>query len=888
MANRIGVILLGHELDTHGDESIQVNSKMKDLTDIAKVFTDVSTSFSLPASKRNNKVFQHYWRFSIQEVNVLNRPIIDYRLKQVCNLEVDGVPYKEGMLQLTSITMRDGKPQDYNCSWIGHTATLSDRFGTDLISELDWIEFNHEVGASTYVAAGLSTAVPQLFDDKVIYPLVTDNKDEWTKARLQAGTASTEFSPAMRVDQIFERIQSKYDMTFNMPMLAEDRIQKLYMWLPNSLTDDDLDPLTGFRGTRIDMQSFNPTGAPAKRFVNLDEDYIRSAFLTQQGDYPDGYRFVLTFVPDAADATKEYTVRMYEADPVIHYFTEVDPGQAFTGTGNNSITFNLDGSHVGKIIRFYVKTTLTGDSIKYDNDINVFTVEYVSGSPPDILTFVTKILTVDGNIYNPKDDISRAFPELQVIDFMAAFIKMFNLVIEPVSNNEFNIMPYDEWKAQGKLVDLSEYGDISEYTVYPAALPKAFVFEYEDPEAANNHKFKELTSEAYGDEHLSTVGEAEEYSIKPKKFENLLWDRLDGTDEYYVGKAIAYGTEQSVTELTPAIDNIYLMYWGRNATASIKITGTPDNTITGYKMCDSYYPTVTPQHTLNFGGEINAYTTIAAPNNVSLVSQYYDKTLAKILSPHSRLYDFKFIFSFSKTQVLKLNDTIKVGDNYFDINEIDSNLLTGEVNIKAVNNVRAVLVVPPPSDTEPPQIGVLEVIGNISGTPPNVGNLAVIDHGPTFIELNLGYHTGSNTLTSLHLFQDGVDIQTLSPAASVYTVTGLTPNTTYNFYTILHDDQGLTDQSNTATRKTDPPALRPFTVSPIGHMDPADACTDPHTIDMYHDGDNSYPYLGDRIYITNDINDPLDGNDLWYRVSLGEVVKVNSLGAVTFVDTSTC
>ena len=39
-------------------EEVNLTSKIKEIRDIRKVFTDFSQSFTLPASKKNNKIFK--------------------------------------------------------------------------------------------------------------------------------------------------------------------------------------------------------------------------------------------------------------------------------------------------------------------------------------------------------------------------------------------------------------------------------------------------------------------------------------------------------------------------------------------------------------------------------------------------------------------------------------------------------------------------------------------------------------------------------------------------------------------------------------------------------------------------------------------------------------
>jgi len=47
----------GQEVDLFKDESVNLTQSLQDVKDIEKVFTDFSRTFSVPASRANNKIF---------------------------------------------------------------------------------------------------------------------------------------------------------------------------------------------------------------------------------------------------------------------------------------------------------------------------------------------------------------------------------------------------------------------------------------------------------------------------------------------------------------------------------------------------------------------------------------------------------------------------------------------------------------------------------------------------------------------------------------------------------------------------------------------------------------------------------------------------------------
>ena len=54
------------EIELFKDESVTLNQSIQDVQDISKIFTDYSQTFSIPASKINNKIFKHFYNYYIQ------------------------------------------------------------------------------------------------------------------------------------------------------------------------------------------------------------------------------------------------------------------------------------------------------------------------------------------------------------------------------------------------------------------------------------------------------------------------------------------------------------------------------------------------------------------------------------------------------------------------------------------------------------------------------------------------------------------------------------------------------------------------------------------------------------------------------------------------------
>ena len=55
----------GQRADMFEEISVTITDSIKNVRDVAKVFTEYSQTFSLPASRTNNKIFKHFYNFNI-------------------------------------------------------------------------------------------------------------------------------------------------------------------------------------------------------------------------------------------------------------------------------------------------------------------------------------------------------------------------------------------------------------------------------------------------------------------------------------------------------------------------------------------------------------------------------------------------------------------------------------------------------------------------------------------------------------------------------------------------------------------------------------------------------------------------------------------------------
>ena len=118
------------KLDLFGDETIELNSSITDVSDITKNTTEYTKSFTVPASDQNNYIFKHYY-----DANIDNG--FDARIKQDGYIELDGILFKKGKFRLNKVSLKNGRPYAYTLNFWGNLVSIKDKLKKDELKDLD-------------------------------------------------------------------------------------------------------------------------------------------------------------------------------------------------------------------------------------------------------------------------------------------------------------------------------------------------------------------------------------------------------------------------------------------------------------------------------------------------------------------------------------------------------------------------------------------------------------------------------------------------------------------------------------------------------------------------------------------------------------------------------
>jgi hypothetical protein len=160
----------GQRVDMFDDVSVTITDTIKDVRDISKVFTEYSQTFSLPASKTNNKLFKHYYNNDIQNG-------FDARIRVPANIELNSIPFRSGYIKLEGVDLKNNTAHTYRITFFGNTISLKNLLGDDLLSSLSWLDnFSTEQDGTdllwnpAFVEKYLTTSEYGKFVDGIRYP----------------------------------------------------------------------------------------------------------------------------------------------------------------------------------------------------------------------------------------------------------------------------------------------------------------------------------------------------------------------------------------------------------------------------------------------------------------------------------------------------------------------------------------------------------------------------------------------------------------------------------------------------------------------------------------------------------------------------------------------
>jgi hypothetical protein len=651
---QVQVYIEGNRIELFNDEQIQITSSVQNISDISKVFTDFSQSFTVPASTVNNEIFQHFYQSDVDST-------IDHNIRRSAIIEIDLTTFRRGKIQIEKANIKDGLPENYQLTFYGEIRTLKDAFGEDKLNQLDLSSLEFQ-----FTAANIYDRITDLATDyDVRYPLIASNR-LWTYQHAGEDVTNTshaisfeELFPAVKVSKLFEAIESQYGITFTGTFLTDPRFTNVFLYGKNSIeyqyfteiSDILLDQIVG--SPIIEDPNLPNPGDLA--YIDIYEDKIN--IIQAVG----AVAHVITFDVLSVSVAGTFYIEAYQDG---NYY------QTFTGDSNGVIGFIqiINTAGLDTTLTFKLKAT---DNMTVELLIT-YQIQGVNG-----LTNYAQVSTVP-TVLTGNVSLNNTLPDIKVSDFFSGVLKEFNATCVGVDKDVFEILPLDDWYQEGAIVDITEYTDIDSIDVERIKLYKKIAFKYQQSESFVNRQFFKLANTEYGNTEYQFAYDGSEYVIEVP-FENLLFTRAEKTNTPSQYAIFGYCLNENYQAYTPKPILLYL--YGSSGTLSHNIkffNGASHDNISSYALFGQDLTYQNTKYSLNFGAE-NSIIHLETIQN-GLYAEYYFPYLMNLYNLKNRLTYVKTNLPISLLTNLRLNDRVIIRDKRYIINEMKSNLTTGEVN----------------------------------------------------------------------------------------------------------------------------------------------------------------------------------------------------------------
>jgi hypothetical protein len=699
-----------NRVDLFDDEKISVTSSIQNINDIAKTYTDFSQTFTVPASKQNNKIFKHWYD------NANDSPFSTL-VKANAYIEIDTIPFRNGKIQLESANVIDGQAQDYSITFIGILGNLKDTFAGKYLKDLTSTAYDFEYTAANVAHDIFGAAV----STDVMFPLITSGR-RWNYGLGNVDDISLDTSPirynelfpTIRLRAVLNMIETEFGINFDGTVaepsnfLSDARFTNAYLYLKNG---DEFK----YRSEPSLITYDNVSGtAPAVDFNLANDTFI---FLTSSTTK---YKAEIYIVPTVANIV--YTLTLLKNDEV------------FISINATSIA----GSQYYKFLDEYINTNAS-DVYKFvisSESSMTFNSTLLLSSRP-FISYTTETITKNTNQTITVGDlaINKYFPEIKIEDFFSGLLKMFNLTCYSNDGINYTVEQLESYYDAGSDIDITKYVLQDKKALNRVKTYKRINFEYEKSESFVNVAFESNAGIPYGTLRYvnSPPTEGEEYSIK-LPFEDLNFLNLGGLLQ--VGYCLKTDSQAYIPK------PIILYDYSRDGLTNCPTVYFSNALIgngSGYNQYKAFGQETLAYNTtygLNFPPQQSTLTLEVIENG--LYQQYYQQYFANIYNYKARLIKLSAILPTSVLTTLKLNDSIIIRDSKYLINTYTTDLTTGLVQFELLTDERVrldkslLLYLDAGNPLSYPGTGTLWT--DLSG----YGNNGTLINGPTFDSANGG------------------------------------------------------------------------------------------------------------------------------------------------------
>ena len=690
---KLQLYISDQRIDLFKDEQVSFNQSIQNIKDPAKIFTEFTQTFTVPASKVNNQVFEHYYNF-----NIVNG--FDARNKVDALIELNNITFKQGYVRLEGVDMKLNKVYAYRITFFGQTVNVKDILREDKLANLsDLNQYNLNYDAATVKARLQSASGP------ILCPLITSGASgEESRLFYNSNTSAhtndtgnlyyhtgggqhdhgvlySDLKYAIRLYEIVEAIKVTYPslvFTDDFFSTTNPEFYNLHMWLHRK---------KGSVAPAEQVTAF-PTLVTGFGLPQTYTGMIDSSGLQINANYLPSILQQLTINTSSTDS---YDVIINRNGTV--WFTASNlTGNSLFDEGDMGF---MDAATYTVIIR--TTTNITFSLIEWD------LAGYQPTSPP-VGWAETYDITNFSATATFQFVITEQIPDMKIIDFLTGIFRMFNLTAYYVSNRQdadygkIKVQKLDEFYIAGTSYDISEYVDTTTSQVNVALPYKEIEFGYEGTGTLLALQYEQLQGKSWGAEEFTgnaTVGNNFDgpnpiYKVK-LPFEHIQMERLVDVNP-------DLASPQTTIQYGYFVDDNLEAYFGKplifypilqtSATEiSFRDSATTHSPLTSYFVPSNSLSLIhtTSRININFYLEVNEYT-LNTSFTETLFERNYLEYIQDIFNSKRRLTKLKAYLPLKIIYNLNMNDKVVINNQGYLINNLTTNLITGESSMELLND----------------------------------------------------------------------------------------------------------------------------------------------------------------------------------------------------------
>ena len=685
-------------LDLYEDEDLPLTLSVDNFKNVAEKVQSYSKAFNLPATKRNNKIFDQVFEITRSDDGI----IFNVYKKTQCVLKQDGFILFEGYLRLLDVTDKNGEIS-YSVNLYSEVIALADFLKDSEFRDLDFSELTHDYNISNIKDSWNDSGTGIFYTYNSTSGFRDDNSTlkypfiDWNHQYIRNTSTGTTilpnlesaFRPCINIKYLIDRIFQDSPFTYSSNLFNDADFKKLYMDFNWGSENYGAAPLRsgGFTqafNTSSGSYWFNSSWTKFK----LQDNTSGTNTLWDNTDYK--------FVSDVnnLEVTADYYLRC-QNDTGSSRANDVRISK-FNILGQAVEVFDQDNSSIGgnltKTLQGTFTTILqTGEYIQAQSSSPTANTVRISESSP--MSNIVFSFQNNGAQVVPLLDVLRG--ELGQWEFIKGILTMFNLITMPDEDNPNNILiePYSDVfinNTSGTTLasrsiqhDWTDKIDVSEMKLTPLTdLNRNTIFKFvedEDDFVFNQYKF-DVGGHLYGSLKYDAT---DEFNI------------LEGTDEIIaepfaatVVKALMDNFPDFITPSVYAMDKDGITEGFENSPRIMYNNGVKDSGTSYYIPAQnggsetiaetdflqfSHLSTIPADgNSLDFHfGWNQLMTGVGAGTLRNLFNLYWLPYYAELYNPNTRSMTIKVNLTPSDISLFKFNDTVMIKNRIFRVNKID-------------------------------------------------------------------------------------------------------------------------------------------------------------------------------------------------------------------------